>query len=491
MKKTALKVLCLVLTLISLVSLFACGKNGNGSDTVADTTAAAQSGEQSNEQTKLEPVLPDVKYNTTLTIASELVNETKYTSNDIVAGEQNADYINDAIYLRTDKIQDQFGVIIDVLDVKYSKVVNSVTSGSHEYDVGTATLSEIMQIVNNGASTDLYDVASINLDNPWWDQNAQQKLCIGSKLFYTLSDFFITGLDNSRCFYFNKDIAKDVNAGNLYELVEKNEWNIEKLRELSMLSLEDLNGDGKYDTNDKLGMAQNATTFYEVMLTGVDCEIMKQGSNGIPYFMTFGDNKNTFVEVYTKLLDTFSKDKAYFVVTTTQSRDMFITGNLFFTTDTLMYCSKMRQSDTDVNFGIMPVPKLNAEQERYLHVSPNPHVFFIVPGNEETTERTGVLLEALSYYSSSYWSDKALIPAYFDLVLTTRNAPDVDSSTNLQIVHDNISYVIKIVGTDFSNAIYGAFANANYGITALLKSQETQMLKKLASTLEALNVSAD
>ena len=100
-----------------------------------------------------------------------------------------------------------------------------------------------------------------------------------------------------------------------------------------------------------------------------------------------------------------------------------------------------------------------------------------------------MLLEALSYYSSSYWEDNALIPAYFNLALATRSAPDVDSSNNLQICHDNISYVIKIVGTTFSGAIFNEFEAANYNIASLLKGQESIMEKQLDNVLASFGLS--
>jgi hypothetical protein len=162
---------------------------------------------------------------------------------------------------------------------------------------------------------------------------------------------------------------------------------------------------------------------------------------------------------------------------------MFINGQTLFVVDTLLMASKSRQED--INFGILPVAKYDESQEKYWHVSPNPHAM-MVPITTSDLTRTGVLLEALSYYSSTYYSDHALIPAYYELALKAKSATDVESAEMLTLIHDHISYVIKIVGTDFSDAIYSLFSTGNRNIASLLKNRENAMKKKLAETIEKL-----
>ncbi|MBO4792065.1 MAG: hypothetical protein J5592_07230, partial [Clostridia bacterium] len=98
------------------------------------------------------------------------------------------------------------------------------------------------------------------------------------------------------------------------------------------------------------------------------------------------------------------------------------------------------------------------------------------------------MCEAAAYYSSSYYSDSALMPAYFDLCLTTRNAPDVESSKNLQIIHDNIAYTSKILGTTYMQAIYDAFASENRGIATVLARLNKANVPNIKNILAPLGV---
>lgn len=494
MKNTSVKIICALLALMFVLCATACGNTGSGegsnTGSASDTTVSADGtvAGDTNSDAQYQPRLPG-KLDTTFIIASGYVTDSKYTCTDIAMEDTDGDTIKDAIYRRTVVMSDRHGVNLEVLDVNYKTVNTSVGTGAHEYDLGTATLSEIMNVVNQGSAINLYDCDTIDLDMPWWDQNAQQKLCIGPKLYYTVSDFFITGIDNARCVYFNKQLASETGVTDMYSLVDNNEWTIDKMREIGLNAVAELDGVDGFTIADQVGIANKATTFYEVMLTGCEAEIMQQGKDGVPYFVCFED-KDRFINVYTHLLDNFSKDNVLLLDTTENARQMFMNGKALFTTETMYYCSKMR-AEASIEFGIMPVPKYTSDQKAYLHVSPNPDMFYLIPGSAETISRNGQILEALSFYSSSYFADDALMPSYFDLMLASRSAPDLESSKNLQTVHDSISYVIKIIGTDFSGSIYSLFAKADYGIGSAISGKEKSVKLQLSKTLAALGITVD
>lgn len=488
MKKSLLMILVLLM-LLPMVAACA-NQTGDGEDTTPEqqSTSATNVAEDTNTTDttleKLTPDLPDVKYQGySFVVANDFADSTKYTTNAIRSDIQQGESINDALYDRTVLIESMFGVEIVDADVDIGPIKTAIQSGDDLYAIATIDLSNIMSMVNAGYSLDMRNIETIDLSMPWWDQNAQQKLSINGKLYYTFSDFLITALDNARATYFNKDLIRDLNLEDPYTLVNQNKWTIEKMQTMAKTALDDRDGNGIYNINDRVGIANNATTFYEAMLTGCNAEIIKQGSDGVPYFCCF-DEKEFFVNVYQKLLSTFSEGDFYLITNTDDGRSMFINNNTLFTVDTLYMASKSRASD--VNFGILPVAKWDEAQENYIQVSPNPHSIMI-PSPTQNVERTGVLLEALSYYSSAYYSDTALIPAYYETALKYKSSTDVESAEMLTIIHDNISYVNKIVGTTFSSQIYSFFAAGKMDINSLLKGQETNQRKLLSKTLEQIN----
>lgn len=490
MKKTV----CFFLALLMLLPLtVACADDKEPNDSTVTTaevpgsvTTAGDADTTGSVTEKLQPDLPDVKYNGySFTVANDFADSTKYTTNAIRSDDQNGEPVNDALYYRTLLIEDKFGVKIVDTDIDLDPIKNTISSGEDAFTIATIDLSHIMSMVNAGYAIDFHDIDTIDLSMPWWDQNAQEKLSFDGHLYYTFSDFLITGLDNSRATYFNKSLITDLSLENPYELVREGKWTIEKMRTMAVTAVRSLDGDDKITVNDRVGIANNATTFYEAMLTGCNAEIVKQGDDGIPYFCCFNESE-FFINVYQTLLSQFGTDNLYLITSTEDGRNMFINGNALFTVDTLMMASKSRQEDVD--FGILPIAKFNESQEDYMHVSPNPHSI-MVPVTTKDVSRTGVLLEALSYYSSPAYSDDALIPSYYEIALKYKSSTDNESAEMLSIIHDNISYVIKIVGTTFSDQIFSYFAAGKNDISSLLKKMESTQKKLLTTTIENMRKS--
>jgi len=489
--KHSVKIATIILAAMMLLGLISCSNNPGETEntTAAIVSSAGQDETTLPEETKLTAKLPDVKYNRDFNIASGYVTDTKYTSTLIVSSEVTGDLINDAVYARTVTMEEQFGVKINVLDVTYTQVINSYKGGDRPYDIGSATLSEMINVLTAGVAVNLKDVSTIDLSMPWWDQNANDKFMVKDKLYYTFSDFFITGIDNTRACFFNKDLIKDLSLTDPYTLVEPGKWTVDTMREMCVAALSDLDGDGKITTSDRVGVAEANTQFYEAVITSCDMEPVKQGADHIPYYPGQDDTER-FTEVYTHLLDLFSKDNAYLNCGNTDAVNMFARGDSLFILYTFSQCPKFRQT-SDVNFGILPCPKYNEDQERYLNVSPNGDALYIIAGSDDEVSFSGVMCEAASYYSSSYYSDKALMPSYFDLCLASKNAPDLDSSQNLQLIHDNIAYTCKVLTTGYMQGIYNAFGDNNYNISSTLKTLNKLYGNKIASELAKIGVEID
>ena len=487
------KLMCLVLIVLMVLPFaVSCANNqGDAADTttpapsVGDVTTPAE-GQDVVETTepKLTPDIPEgIKYNGySFVVANDYADSTKYTTNAIRADVQTGEPINDALYERTLLIEDMFGITIVDEDVDLNPAMNVFASGEDVYAIYTPDLSHVMSAVNAGYAINFHDIDTIDLEMPWWDQNAVNKLGINGSVYYTFSDFFITALDNSRATYFNKDLITDLSLENPYELVKNNQWTIDKMSEMAATAYSDLDGGGKMDIQDRVGIANNCTTFYEAMLTGCDAEIVKADAEGTPYFCCF-DDKEFFLNVYQTLLATFGSDNRYLIAGTDDARNMFYAGNTLFMVDTLALASLARQQE--VNFGILPIAKWDEAQENYMHVSPNPHSI-VVPNVTVDLDRTGVLLEALAYYSSSHYSDEALIPAYFENSLRYKSTTDVESADMLVIIHDNISYVNKIAGTALSDLIYAQFEAAVPDISSILKKLEKSQKSTLEKVLNSL-----
>lgn len=197
-----------------------------------------------------------------------------------------------------------------------------------------------------------------------------------------------------------------------------------------------------------------------------------QGDDGIPYFYCFTDR---FTDVYETVLKFVKADDNY----KDGGVEPFMSGNSLFYGGTLASTAAMREMDTD--FGILPSPKYTADQESYWNVSPNAHAL-LVPVTIGDQQFAGTVMEELAYYSNVH-----MLSAYFDTMLKGKSARDEESAEMLDLIHDSISYVIKIVGTKFSDALYAEMGKGNESIASFLASNKEAQETALADVLATFN----
>ena len=89
----------------------------------------------------------------------------------------------------------------------------------------------------------------------------------------------------------------------------------------------------------------------------------------------------------------------------------------------------------DINFGILPLPKLNSDQERYGSWVDPWGLILCVPSDCDNTERTGAILEAMSYHSYHM-----LYPAIIQQSIYGSGARDMESIEMLEIIYDNMFF---------------------------------------------------
>ena len=466
--KLLTRIVSVVLLTSMLLSAIACGNSGNNEQSAATTTQAAEGAQTtSGDAASTEPAetqdpttVPEIAEVTyegeTFLVANDIIGDSKYSSDSMFNFDVVGDIYEDAVYERTVHIEELYKIKLEEIKVGSTDVINTVMAGTDEYDLHTATLSNMNAVVNRKCVYDLYEIDELHLEKAWWDQNAQQKCSFDGRLYYTFSDFVITGVDNSRATYFNKTLHNQLGLEDLYQLVDEGKWTYTKMAEMAKIAVSDLNGDGQITTEDRMGIYNGNTTFYEAMLTGCGAELVQMGEDGIPYFFWL-DEQERFVEVYQALLSTFMADNIY--IKGSGELDNFKQDRTLFTIAVLSYAVKWRAET--IEFGILPVPKWDEAQENYLNVSPNGHALMI-PITVQDTDRVGNILEALSYYSSKYYSEDAAMPAYFEKALTAKSARDDESAKSLEIIHDNICYTVKIVANSLS--FYTQLDNFNMNI---------------------------
>lgn len=456
-----------------LLAASACGKTSpeqnseNNESTASEAVTAVTA-----DPTTIPPEATDAYQGKTYRIFNGYADQTKYVTNEIYPDEATDDVLLTALRERCMDTEDRLGITIEVSEGNLSQIKNNIAAMDDFADVTYVDLSNIMSLVTAGYCIDFYEIPNIELSRVWWDRNAEKKLSFEGQLYYTFNDHIFTQTENCRAVYFNKELAYTLLEDNLYDIVRDGTWTIDYMYNCAKQAVSDLNGDGKINNKDSVGVVNwGYVGLGEALLTGSDAEIVKNDEKGNPYFYCFTEE---FFDIYTHVLDFMIKDNV--ALLGGDPLNMFMGGQALFWVDSIVSASKLREMKTD--FGILPNPKYNEQQEAYWNVSPNAHAM-IVPVTVNDLSFAGAVMEELAYQSHN-----TLLPAYYENVLKGKTTRDEDSIEMLDIIHNSVSYVIKIIGTNFSDAIYKEMEKKNYNLSSMLESWKPKVEKQLADVLE-------
>jgi hypothetical protein len=190
----------------------------------------------------------------------------------------------------------------------------------------------------------------------------------------------------------------------------------------------DLNGDGVINFDDRLGgLIWDDTMMGIINSIGERCAIINP--NGFIELTLL--NERT-LRVFDTYMDFVLSDNAL----TYQREDWesIKSDAMFENNQALFYLQIMelvvRLRAMEVDFGVLPFPKLDTAQENYYSTVGSWHSgFMCVPIGQDDPSRTGAVLEALAA-ESMY----TLLPAYYDIALKGKYVRDEESEEMLDLI---------------------------------------------------------
>lgn len=135
----------------------------------------------------------------------------------------------------------------------------AVQAGENSFDVILAGNS-INPMITDGMLLDLNAMPYMDMTRPWYDQNANESLSIGHKLFVSCGELNIMDNDATWSILFNKAMAEDLGFDSFYDMVKAGTWTQDVLLSAMEAAAIDINGDGKRDASDSGAMSARALT---------------------------------------------------------------------------------------------------------------------------------------------------------------------------------------------------------------------------------------
>jgi len=412
---------------------------------------------------------------------------------EVFAEAENGDIINDAIYKRNKLVEERLNIKITpigIIDASWNKaydffkyIQRSVSAGDDEFDVVLGYAALMPQYAMQGLFFDVNSFPHIDYDKTWWSQNFMDEMSIGGKCYLLEGDYALSLLARAMCVYYNKDYAKDLGIENLYQTVLNGDWTIDKIGEISKSAYIDLNGNGIKDDGDRFGTTITIGTYIDNLWFAFDQPVTIMDSDGFPVLAA---NTAKMAEMVSKTYDfLYNNEGVNALVENLEfelaSLNNFSAGNTLFWTNTLYKNVMLRATETD--YGILPYPKWDKAQERYMTGAQDNFSIIAIPVTCSNKELVGASLEALA--AESY---RSVTPAYYEIALKTKYLRDDESAMMLDIIRDGLSFNFGAYHTDSIGDLRLQYrflmGNKQSDWVSTYEKKENQYQKGLEKTIE-------
>ena len=442
------KLITLILCLFICVSIFsACG-----GDDPADTSSNDSSG---NNATSTQPV--GSGENTTeepKSIDSVAVNDwdghvfkifypvLDNAQADFICDNPNGNVLNDQVYARNTMVENLLNINIDCVSqqsgLTYSGILQSQFSAGYsegDYDAVASTSKAIIKESLKGYTADIMTYDEINLYAPYWEQGFVDSMTINDSLYAILGDYSAHSNLCVSALCFNKNLFSQNSLDEPYNLVRNYEWTIDVLLGLMDGFAVDYDNDGYDWDKDKFALTGWGSSAVYTMFYSTGFTFCKNDGETL----SVEYDKELLNDILDINLDVWVKNGVYINYSGSDTEhhmphDVFSSGRSLFC-DVLLFKVGTFFSEMDDDYGILPSPMLNEEQNRYYTYAGYWVPTLVIPKNDINPSRTGNILEALSAAGRD-----VVIPKMFEIVTKIQNARDEDSADMIDIVISNKVY---------------------------------------------------
>ena len=362
----------------------------------------------------------------------------------IAPEEETGNTIQDILYQRNQEVQNRFNVNFkyregDTNNGTATPIIRSlIQSGDETYEVFINVQHVGVPLIYEELFVEWgEDMPHANLDNPWWYQNVKRDLNFNDKIYVTAGAYNFNCLRGAAVLTFNKTILDEIGLEYPYQLVLDGEWTVDKMIEYMKAGQKDLDGNGTMDPdNDRYGMAGWKYEMMPAFFVGMGGNPVVKNDQNLPALNI--NNERTF-NVMNKLLEVFKDGNGAFsnsdgVKPYSTTGTMFREGRLLFNDATLEQLAGYRDMEDD--FGAVPYPKLDVDQEEYYSRIVNYASLTYIPVTNQKLELTSAILEHMAYLSY-----RDLIPAFYDEILTIKTNRDFETEDMVNIVRDSARFM--------------------------------------------------
>lgn len=480
--KKYLRIVALVMATMTLLGMLAACSNTQDPAITTETEAPAVASTtappepvSTEEVTLFVPDDLDESYNFDTKMTIYMWSD--YTMMEFFADES-GDVIDDAIFSRNNDVENRLGITLDFVQEPGSGSSKMTTwmaraendwMADNEYDIYAGYCISLPQMTLKGMTANLLEYDSFSVEKPWWPEALTTECTINDKLYYCSGDISTNLLWMMTGTFYNKDLYEKYYSGQKtpMDMVEDNEWTMEKLFSLTKDIYED-DGNSKKDEGDTFGYV-----LYEVNINSF------QTAAGI---ITLERDEDKGLRISDAWVSQRCADVCDFVGTLIKSegvihsnsssiRNIFYEERALFITDRTYIVAGKDTGDTnkkvEFSYGVVPQPKYSADQENFKNYVGLAYTMYGVNSQSDDIEAAVTTLEAMG--SANH---RTVTPAVFEVAMKVRYNDDPQAARIYDILRENVSFDIgqlytKILGNNISTLFRTTAMSTNpSGITA-------------------------
>ncbi|MBQ8640761.1 MAG: hypothetical protein IJ480_00960 [Clostridia bacterium] len=495
MKKQILAMLLAAL----MLSAGGCGNaepEGEDTDTAAvDTSAEAAETEKTVDPAELDELPTDcLDYegmNFTVLYRDRTGESVTWQTWDIYTEELNGERINDAVFARNLAMADRFGVVVTEMPVtdRLNTAKQLIQSGDDVFDLFQDHTQNQSQLVIQGYVLNMSEMEYINFSKAWWDSTAIEGISIGDKIYYGIGDSQLNGKKSTWVVMFNKSLTANAGITGLYDTVKENDWTLDLFNQYGETIAQDTDGDGEMTWGtDVFGIGLQNEVVLPLLLGSGEKLIDIQEDGSYVYNMGNANVVDAMEQIHTflnsgnhilncNLAGEYTDNWVEF-------RNLFMSDKIGFFMGPLSAVTLVG-GDMLSDFGILPFPKLDPEQDGYYSTFQYNNADAVsVPKTCSDTTRVGMLTEAYQMFAHD-----TIMPAYYEYTLTLRNARDTDSGEMLDIIFGSRNFDISFAfnsSTGMQTFLQDIGIASTFNYASKEASNRTKVDKAVSEILEAV-----
>lgn len=489
MNKLSTKAIAAVLAALMLLCLAACATPSNTGDET--TTAAAGVSDDATPETTEDPAeklsLPEDLNLGGATMGVLYWSDVENLEFFSADPSNIIDKVEDAINRRNRMVEDRMQVSLDFIPQKgnagnlksfVSFIDSSIQSGDHSFDIVAGYSQTMANAAYNNYLYDLNSVEYLDLDKPWWPSLLTKEATVNDRIFFVSGDISTNLLYMMYTVFFNKSLLETrPDLASPYALVSSNEWTTDKLIEMCTDFYRNLDDDPTKSKGDQYGLVLPQLSL-DALFYGAGMRTTEKTENGtlVAAESFFGERSQSLLEKMEHLC--YDSDDGLWKGST----DIFASGRALFHIDRAVSAIKHFGGDVEIDFGVVPAPKWEKDQEDYYTCAGNPFTLYGIVTNSSDPNMAAAVLECWAYNAYNITT-----PAVFEVSMKTRYAKDSETAQMYDLIRDGVTFDLgRIYGITLQDMTQTLYRNAMTNRTQWSRTKISKG-KLLNTLLEGVN----